>query len=75
MRDIFFDCRPLLTCVGLGLLHCITDCDARQNTKERWLSGRKRQIANLLMPLGVSEGSNPSLSVLNAATHLNTTDA
>jgi hypothetical protein len=30
---------------------------------ERWLSGRKRQIANLLMPLEVSEGSNPSLSV------------
>lgn len=31
---------------------------------ERWLSGRKRQIANLLKVLIPSEGSNPSLSVL-----------
>ncbi len=30
---------------------------------ERWLSGRKRQIANLLYVLGRTEGSNPSLSV------------
>ncbi len=33
--------------------------------QERWLSGRKRQIANLLYDLGRTEGSNPSLSVLN----------
>ena len=32
-------------------------------TLERWLSGRKRQIANLLIGSGLSEGSNPSLSV------------
>jgi hypothetical protein len=32
---------------------------------ERWLSGRKRQIANLLYGLDRTEGSNPSLSVLN----------
>lgn len=32
---------------------------------ERWLSGRKRQIANLLYgSKGRTEGSNPSLSVL-----------
>jgi hypothetical protein len=32
---------------------------------ERWLSGRKRQIANLLYGSKVrTEGSNPSLSVL-----------
>jgi hypothetical protein len=31
---------------------------------ERWLSGRKRQIANLLYGLDRTEGSNPSLSVL-----------
>jgi hypothetical protein len=31
---------------------------------ERWLSGRKRQIANLLRVLTSFEGSNPSLSVL-----------
>jgi hypothetical protein len=31
---------------------------------ERWLSGRKRQIANLLYgSKGRTEGSNPSLSV------------
>ncbi len=30
---------------------------------ERWLSGRKRQIANLLYLLEGTEGSNPSLSV------------
>lgn len=34
---------------------------------ERWLSGRKRQIANLLIGLDLSEGSNPSLSVQTLA--------
>jgi hypothetical protein len=34
-------------------------------TLERWLSGRKRQIANLLERFGVPEGSNPSLSVFS----------
>ena len=31
---------------------------------ERWLSGRKRQIANLLRVLSPFGGSNPPLSVL-----------
>ena len=31
--------------------------------KERWLSGRKRLIANPLYELFRTEGSNPSLSV------------
>ena len=31
--------------------------------KEKWLSGRKRQIANLLYEYFHTEGSNPSFSV------------
>ena len=40
------------------MLFCISP------TLERWLSGRKRQIANLLYGINRTEGSNPSLSVL-----------
>lgn len=37
---------------------------------ERWLSGRKRQIANLLYGRQLrTEGSNPSLSVFQVLIH------
>jgi hypothetical protein len=51
-------CQSLDVCAMLSCCHL-----------ERWLSGRKRQIANLLRVLSPFGGSNPPLSVLYEMLH------